>query len=124
MGIGTREPRWLRVGAVGIHLALALSVTAALATLQAGGWVRMLLIGVALLPLALSLPGLMRSDSATQRWLALALVLYAGLGSVEVIATMSLAAAGWFFCALIELALVVMLSRQAAPRARDERAES
>jgi len=116
--------RWLRRALIALHLALALSISLALFQIQAAGAIRAGLIGLALLPLALILPRLIGGGTTALSWLALVLVLYAGLGSVEVIATQSLAAAVWFFSALGELGLVVMLNRRPGPGGRGGPEES
>jgi uncharacterized membrane protein len=124
IGAAGDRARWIRGALIGSHFGLAVMLTLALSRLDTALWIRAILITLALLPLALMLPGLRRAQPSTLRWLALALVLYAGLGSVEVIATNSPAASGWFLFALIELGLAVMLNQHLAPRARGGREES
>jgi hypothetical protein len=93
------------------HVGLALAVGLTLGRLALGPGFRSILILIALLPLVLTLRGLMAGRGESLRWLALALVLYAGLGAVEVIATGTWAAIFLLLCALIELALVLILVR-------------
>jgi Predicted membrane protein (DUF2069) len=102
------------------HIGLAGGVGLTLGSLELGTIWRVSIALVALLPLAASLPGLMAARRSSMRWLALALVFYAGLGAVEVIARTHPAAVAVLLCALIELALVLSLTR--APRPQSPRA--
>lgn len=83
-----------------------------------------LLIALGLVPPALSFRGLLARDSGVLRWLALALVLYCGLGAVEVIAAGSVPAVALLFCSLLELALTLMLIRRNGARSRAATTES
>lgn len=106
------------------HAGLAVAVTATLAAVDAALPVRLVLIVAALLPLVATLPGLVRMRIQALRWLAFALVIYAGLGSVEVMATGTLAAGALLLFALLELGLVMAVSRRLALLSRDAREES
>jgi uncharacterized membrane protein len=106
------------------HLCLAIAVGWTLAALEVSAGARLLLLGCAVLPLLLFIPGLVAGRRNTLRWLAVALVLYAGLATVEVIATATLAAAAWLLFALLELALTLMAGRAAATQSRAATEES
>ena len=110
----------LRNGALLMHLGLAAAITATLLAAVPGPGLRWLLLGIALLPLAFTLPGLLACRVTALRWLALALVFYTGIGSMEAIAAGSLAAAGLLLFALVELALVLILLRHPLPPAPRE----
>jgi len=105
------------------HLGLMTGVATTIADFALPAAARAVLIALGLLPLALTFRGLAATDRGVLRWLALALVLYCGLGTVEVIAAGSLAAAAVLLCALVELALTLNLIRSDA-RARAATAES
>jgi hypothetical protein len=62
-------------------------------------------------PLLATSPGLIADRAATLPWLAVALVAYVGLATVEVVARGSLAAATMLLLALLELALALVLTR-------------
>jgi hypothetical protein len=62
----------------------------------------------------------LRTRRSSMRWLALALVLYTGLGAVEVIARPHAAAVAVLLFALIEFGLVLSLTR--APSSQSPRA--
>jgi uncharacterized membrane protein len=103
--------------AVGAHLTLILLVIAwsATATLPLAGRLGAALAGT--LPLVLGLPGLLGARRYTCQWLAVALVLYAGGAVVEVVATAGRAylPALVLLAALLDLGLVVILSRALRP---------
>jgi hypothetical protein len=79
---------------------------------------------IALSPAALALPGLMAGRPEAMRWIAVLLVLYAGLGAVEVVARGHPAAIALLLFALVELALVLSLTRSPPPRGPRAAAES
>lgn len=85
---------------------------------------RIALATAAAAPLLLAAPGLYRARRYTFQWLALALVVYAGVAIVEVVASLgrSAAAAVALLAALLEIAFLYLLNRSAreAPRARRE----
>ena len=99
-----------------LHLALAAAVALTIVDFALAPGPRAVLILLALLPLALSLYGLIAGRTSTLRWLALALVLYAGLGSVEVIAAGSWPAVGLLLFALLELAGALIWLRHPPPQ--------
>lgn len=107
-----------------VHLGLLASVVATLATTGPAGLARLASIGLGITPLAVSLPCLLPARRAGLPWLAVALVLYSGFGSVEVIAKGTLVSAALFFCALLELGLVLALIRLRRPRSPDATAGS
>ena len=119
-----RAGQWRRKLLLATHFAHALSLAWTLALLELAFGYRLTLIGLALLPLALLLPGLIAGRNITLRWLSLALVLYSGLATVEVIATATVAASAWLLFALLEFALAFMLSRQPPRQSPDVTAES
>jgi uncharacterized membrane protein len=102
--------------ALALHAGLATTLAFSLATVESAPAVRVTFIVLALLPLVATLRGLIMGRGETLRWLALALVLYTGLGAVEVIARSDAASIAVLFLALLELALVLSLVR--APRSR------
>lgn len=114
----------LRRLAVAVHVALMAATAAVFADYALAAVWRGVLLTLALLPLALTLPGLAAGNRNALRWLAVALVLYCGLGSVEAIAARTLAAATTFLLALVELALVLSLSRRRGARSRAAAGES
>ena len=71
---------------------------------------------IALAPLALALPGLLSERPGAMRWIAVLLVLYAGLGAVEVVARGHPAAVGLLLFSLVELAVVLSLTRAPPPQ--------
>jgi hypothetical protein len=93
------------------HLGLAAAVCATLFMTETSMAMRAMLTGIALLPLVATLPGLLAGRHSVLPWLALTLVAYTGLGTVEVIATGSLAASLLLLLALLELALALSLRR-------------
>lgn len=99
-----------------VHAGLALALAATLIAVALPPGLRLAGIAVAWLPLAATLPGLIGRRIEALRWLALALVLYAGFGTVEVMATGTLAAAAVLLAALLELGLVLMLCLRTPPR--------
>ena len=103
-------------GILGLHLALALALGLSIGNFPIAAAARGAIGIVALLPLALTLRGLAARRPATLRWLAVALVLYAGFGSVEVIATGSLPAIALLLASLLELAATLILLRHPPPR--------
>jgi uncharacterized membrane protein len=109
--------------ALATHLGLAIATALTLRGLNLDPMLRFATMVVALLPLAVTLPGLLARRRNHLQWLALALVLYAGLGAVEVIATRHWANVAVLLFALLELALVLRLTRAPrppAPRATGE----
>lgn len=98
------------------HLGLALAVVLTLGTLDLAPVYRSLVVMLALLPLVVGLPGLWRRRRTGLQWLAVALVVYAGLGSVEVIARSHPAAVAVLLLALLELALAFSLTRAPPPQ--------
>lgn len=76
---------------------------------------RLLITALALLPLLLLLPGLIKVKRSVLPWLALALVVYVGLGTVEVIATRTVPASALLLLALVELGLAISLRRLPQP---------
>jgi hypothetical protein len=109
----------IRAAALLVHAALALAVGATMLDIDAAAWVRAVLLGVTLVPVAATAPALIGLRHNRLRWLALVLVLFAGLGSMEVIATGTVAAAVLLLSALLELGLVLILVRRPLPRAHD-----
>jgi len=114
--------RSLHGAAVGAHVVLLALV---LCSVGAGGlppgW-RAAAALAAGAPLALALPGLIRGRRYTCQWLAVVLVLYAGAATVEVVAAAGRAtwAALAMLVSLLELGLLVALSRSLARRAPSE----
>jgi uncharacterized membrane protein len=109
--------------ALATHLGLAIATALTLRGLDLDPILRITIVVAALLPLALTLPGLVARRRRQLQWLALALVLYAGLGAVEVIAGRHPANVAWLLSALLELALVLRLTRAPplpTPRATGE----
>jgi hypothetical protein len=109
--------------ALAMHAGLAIAVGLVLASLELVTSMRLTAIVLALLPLLATLRGLVAGSSERLGWLALSLVLYAGLGAVEVIARTHPAAVVVLLLALIELALVLSLTRgrnSRSPRATRE----
>jgi len=102
---------------VGLQVALIAAVLASLLALAIPLAPRILFASLAVLPLVLTLPGLLRRRRSVLAWLALWLVAYAGLGSVEVIASRSVAANLTLLFALLELAFVLSLRRRHQPPA-------
>jgi uncharacterized membrane protein len=109
----------MRRAAIAAHVGLLIAVPVTIAGFALSLPLRALVAGILMLPLALTLPGLVTGRSASLRWLALALVLYCGFGCVEVIATGTPAAALTLLFALAELALVLMLIRRSGARSPD-----
>ena len=116
MSAVTRKPPLLARLLVTLHFALAAAVALTVRDFALTPGARVVVALLALLPLILSLRGLIAGRTATLRWLAVALVLYAGLGSVEVIATSSRPAIGLLLFALLELAATLILLRHPRPR--------
>jgi hypothetical protein len=107
-------PHWLAIAA---HFGLAAAVSLTVGTLDLGLRYHLLIAVLALLPLAMSLSGLVRRRRASLQWLAVALVLYVGFGTVEAIAGGHPAAIAMLLLALLELALVLGLTRAQPPQA-------
>lgn len=97
--------------ALAAHLGLALAVALTLGSIDLGPVYRPAIVLLALLPLAATFPGLLRRRRASMQWLAVALVLYAGIGAVEVIARSHPGAIVLLLLALLELALAQRLIR-------------
>lgn len=78
---------------------------------------RVALAALAALPLAAAVPGLLRRRRYTYQWLAFALVVYAGAGAVEVVATSGRSpfATIALLAALIELGALFTLNRASSP---------
>src|SRR5690606_18396342 len=110
------------------HLTLLAAVSIGLARAELGGTVsgnvavRAVLVAAGAAPLVLAIPGLYRGRRYTFRWLALALVAYAGLAATEVVASLgtSVAASIALLAALIELGLLLSRSGATPPRATRE----
>lgn len=110
------------------HLTLLAAVSIGLARAELGGAVsgnvavRAVLVAAGAAPLVLAIPGLYRGRRYTFRWLALALVAYAGLAATEVVASLgtSVAASIALLAALIELGLLLSRSGTTPPRATRE----
>jgi uncharacterized membrane protein len=106
----------LRRLTLGVHAGLLLALGSVLWQV---GWrlpVFAIVTVLAALPLLATLPGLLADRSSTPRWLAVALVAYVGLATVEVIANGSLGAAAMLLLALLELGLLLLLIRTPRPR--------
>jgi uncharacterized membrane protein len=108
--------RRLRLLTVALHLGLMLALAAVLLRSGAPPPVAALVTAAAVLPLLAALPGLIADRAATLPWLALALVAYVGLATVEAIASVTPSAAAMLLLALLELGLVLLLSRTPRPR--------
>jgi uncharacterized membrane protein len=102
--------------ALATHLGLALAVVGTFATLDLAPAYRLTIVLLALLPLVTGLPGLVARRRASLQWLAVALVIYVGLGTVEVIARGHVAAIALLLLALLELALALSLTRATPPQ--------
>ena len=78
---------------------------------------RIALAAAAALPLAAAIPGLLHRRRYTYQWLAFALVVYAGAGAVEVVATSGRSpfATIALLAALIELGVLFTLNRTGGP---------
>ena len=107
---------WLHRLALAAHVGLAVALGLTLGTLDLAPVYRSTIIVLALLPLVLGLPGLLGRRRASLQWLAVALVIYAGLGTVEVIARSDPAAMAVLLLALLELALALSLTRAQPPQ--------
>jgi hypothetical protein len=107
-----------------MHIGLAVAVGFTLGSLVPHPLIRVLIIGLALLPLLASLRGLAAGRSVSLRWIAVALVAYAGLGAVEAIARGHPAAIAVLLLALLELAVVFILTRAARPQSPRATGES
>jgi uncharacterized membrane protein len=107
------HPRVSRLRVLTVATLLGLCVLVALAVTGAidgmGG--RVIAVAIGELPLLLCLPGLLRLRAASLSWLAFVLVPYCGLGIVETMAAFSWASAGLLLAALLNLGLVLSLSR-------------
>jgi len=112
---------WL---ALATHLGLAVVVFLSLGTFDLALLYRLAIVVLALLPLAMSLQGLIERRRQSLQWLALALVIYVGFGTVEVIAQNHPAAVAVLLLALLELALVLSLTRAKLPQSPRESGES
>lgn len=99
-----------------LHFALAAALALTVLDFGLAPLPRAALAVVALLPLALCLPGLLAGRKETLRWLALILVLYAGFGCVEVVAAGTMTAVVLLLTALLELALTLITLRPAPTR--------
>lgn len=102
--------------ALAAHLGLALALALTLGSIDLLPVYRLAIIVPALLPLAAGFPGLLKRRRASLQWLTVALVLYAGIGAVEVIARSHPGAIVLLLLALLELALILRLTRAAVPR--------
>jgi uncharacterized membrane protein len=113
------DVRHLHRAALAVHGALVAAVAGAVG-LAPG--LRLAAAVAAAAPLLLAVPGLVRGRRATQQWLAVVLVLYAGAASVEVVAAsgQARAAALALLAALIELGLLLALIRGFQPTASAE----
>lgn len=108
-------PRLLERILLSVHGVLLLSTAAAVLSSElAPGW-RIGLLVAGLGPLLVALPGLYEGRLYTYQWTALAMVLFAGAATVEVVATLGRAvlASVVLLAALVELGLLFMLSRRA-----------
>lgn len=107
------------------HALLAVAAGAAAATAELSWMLRMVLLGLALLPLAAATPGLAAGRRYTFQWLAVVLVAYVGAAIVEVLAAASRAslASLVLLAALLELALLLALIRQAPAAPRESTAQ-
>jgi uncharacterized membrane protein len=101
--------------ALAAHIGLALAVFLTLDTFPLALPWKLALSALGVLPLVMGLPGLVGCRRQSLQWLALALVIYVGLGTVEVIADSHPAAVAVLLLALLELALILSLTR-ARPR--------
>jgi hypothetical protein len=101
--------------AIGAHFGLLVAVVATIAAFDLALWLRLGLATTASLPLLATMRGLLTARGPALPWLALALVGYAGLGTVEVIAGLSIAAGLLLFLALLELGLLLILRRATRP---------
>ena len=102
--------------ALAAHLALAVAVFLTLDTFLLALPYRLVLAVLALLPLAMSLDGLIKRRRPGLQWLAVALVIYVGFGTVEVIANTHPAAVAVLLLALLELALILSLTSVKPPQ--------
>ena len=102
--------------ALATHLGLAVAVVLTLGTLDLAPAWRLAIALLALLPLVAGLPGLLSRRRASLLWLTVALVMYAGLGTVEVISRGHPAAVAVLLLALLELALAMSLTRATPPQ--------
>lgn len=95
------------------HGALLAAITFGLLTSELPWPVRIAVAAAAALPLVAAVPGLRQRRRYTYQWLAFALVAYAGVAVVEVVATSGRSpfATLALLAALIELALLFTLNR-------------
>jgi uncharacterized membrane protein len=108
----------LELALLGAHGVLLLFAVAAVATSSlAVGW-RAALAAAAAAPLGGGVPGLLRRRPSTYTWTALVMVLFAGAGVVEVVASLGRAplVAIVLLAAVTELALLFVISRGARGR--------
>lgn len=109
---------------VGTHLGLSTAVAATLFSVGLSWPFRLVLLVLLLAPLAACCKGVLRGHRRALTWLSLALVAYAGLGMVEIIATRSAASVAVLLFSLIELALVLRLLRYLPAQSPDAAKES
>ncbi len=104
----------LRRAVLVAHAALLVATAVGVARLAIAPAARGLLLAAALAPLAAAWPGLYRGRLYTYQWTALILVLFAGAAVVEVVASLGTSAVATLvlLAALVELALLFLLSRR------------
>ncbi len=105
----------LRRAALAAHGVLCVATAVGVARLGIPPAARAVLLVAALAPLAAAWPGLYRGRLYTYQWTALTLVLFAGASIVEVVASLggAVVATLVLLAALVELALLFLLSRRA-----------
>jgi uncharacterized membrane protein len=110
----------LELALLGVHTVLLIFAVAAVAASALPVALRAVLAAAAAAPLALAFPGLLRGRTSTYTWTALVMVLFAGAGVVEVVASLgrSPLVAVMLLAAVVELALLFILSRGARGRSR------
>ena len=113
----------LRLAALACHVLLLIASAALLyRTFGASPW-RELGAALAAGPLLLTLAGLRAGRGRTEQWLALWLVVYAGVAAMEVVASAGATrlASVALFASVVELAILLTLNRRSAARARAAR---
>jgi uncharacterized membrane protein len=103
----------LELGLLGTHTLLLVAAVAAVAASGLPLAMRGALGAVVAAPLAIAFPGLLRRRPSTYTWTALVMVLFAGAGVVEVVASLGRAplVAVVLLAAVAELGLLFVVSR-------------
>lgn len=102
----------MRAAVLTCHVVLLLGIATLTLGVAVPAGVSLALLGAAIAPLALALPGLWAARRYTHQWLAVLLVAYIGAAIVEVVATATPSAAVTLLAALVELALLLSFIRR------------